>query len=88
METPEIPDPQNAPSEEGAGTAAQGQPGMNGNGGAPHGPEKLDNEKLIEWIKATDKEIKMLRIGQLVLGGAILMLLITSAKAAKVPTAV
>lgn len=87
MDAPEIPDPQKSPKDEPQNLPpANGEPHMNGNG-TPGTVPNIDPEKLIEWMKATDKEIKMVRIGQVVLCAAVILLLVTSAKSFKVPTA-
>jgi uncharacterized membrane protein len=86
MDTPEIPQPDKAPAGE---AKPQGQSSQNGNGGsAPkQAPPQLDAEKLVKWIEATDKELKMIRIGNLILTGTVLFLLFTAAKPKVVPSA-
>jgi len=84
-DAPEIPEPQRAPSEQPSQSAPD--PATNGNGMTDPAPTPmpLDAEKLIEWMQATDKEIKMLRITQLAVCGAVLILVFTTAKV-KVPS--
>lgn len=77
-EKPEIPDPQAAPD----------KPDPTANGSAPGNPEQavfLDNEKLIQWMKATDKQIRLLTLGQVAVSAAVLFLLFTATKGAAVP---
>lgn len=82
---PEIPEPERAPSPEDKPLDEPvGQPHLNGGaGGYIPPPQHLDNEKLIAWMKATDKELKLLKINQLVLSAAVLFLLFASAKGLK-----
>ena len=83
IDNPEIPEPERAPSAEDKPVdAPAGQPHLNGNGGDTQPVYDNDqfNEKLIAWMKATDKELKLLKINQLILAGAVLFVLVTTAK--------
>ena len=82
IENPEIPDPQKSPPDEPKADAKpDGEPSLNGNGTI-----QMDQDKLIAWIQATDKELKIMRLTQLVLCGAVLMLIVTVAKPKGIPS--
>ena len=55
----------------------------NGTGDIPHNPvlpPQVDTEKLILWMQATDKQIKMLTVGQIILCAAVIGVIFISAK--------
>ena len=72
---PEIPEPEKLPSDDPT-TAEAPSPSMNGNGAA-HVPAGagIDIEKLVQWMKHTDKQITLLLVGQVALGCAVMFLL-------------
>jgi hypothetical protein len=83
LDRPEIPEPEKKTPED---MPADPEGGVNGNGPTEI-PESLylDNEKLIEWMKATDRQIKLLTTGQLLIAGSVMLLLFISVKG-KPPT--
>lgn len=82
MDAPEFPQPEKAAPED--RPKPEGEPTMNGSG-RPQ-VQAIDNAKLIQWIEATDKELARQRVMTLVLCGAVLFLIATSAKGTKLPT--
>lgn len=88
IDNPEIPEPERAPSPGDAPPRPMDQPvgpELNGNGGSGGfvPPQPIDPEKMIAWMKATDKELKMLKVNQLILCGAVLFVLFAGAKGIK-----
>lgn len=75
---PDIPDPQKAPADQ--PTPEPTSAGPESNGAEPNNKMPPGQDKFIQWVEATDKELKMIKLTQLVLCGAVLMLIVISAK--------
>lgn len=76
MDKPELPEPDKAPT--GAEKDTPPDPKANGNGGTPINGEQpmyLSTDKLIEWMEATDKELKLLRIQGAILTVALVVVI-------------
>lgn len=80
---PELPEPEKAPpGEDIPPTQPQDSPvdpSLNGNGGGtyqpPQGQAAVDMEKLVQWMKHTDKQLVMLTFGQVALAAAVMFIL-------------
>lgn len=84
---PEIPQPEKLPADEPAPAPKQ-DASSDGHRAAPE-PEKqiyLDQGKLVEWMKGTDKQVRLLIAGQLCLSAAVLIIIFTVGKGAKIPS--
>jgi hypothetical protein len=89
IDNPEIPEPEKAPPEEKTPLADRPQPDphMNGNGSEGSPQISLDQERLIKWMQATDKELKILQLTQFILCAAIITLIATRVKPQSIPKA-
>jgi len=76
MESPEIPEPQKAAGSTEKPTPPD--PALNGNGmtDKPEPALSVDTGQLVQWMEATDKELKILRIQGLVLSAALIALIV------------